>query len=561
MKKFSIFLLVVSLISVTVFAYSPSDWAKGYIDKGEKVGITNTDLKWQEYITREQYCELLYNTITVLKNPNWSLYTENPFLDTENYKVIALKNYGVVEGISKTEFFPEGLLTREEAATLLCRVYEKYNDKTEIVFCEYADEDLISCWSFEDICKITELGIMEGVGDNKFAPQENYTIEQAITTLVRLMDLLNTEKELNFADEMNTYMPKDKNYMFSPLSVKLAFLLAANGAEGETLDEVLDTFEIDDLEKANEEARAMIDKYSKTDLLRLDIANSIWINSDESPSDFNKEYKEKVKDLLDAESRTVNNNNAVETINNWVNEKTNKKIPSIIDDSGFASALVNAIYFKGAWEIKFNKGATKKDEFTSRNGEKTEIDFMRNTEHYNYCSKNNMQIIELPYTTSRDIFDDEGRYIKTEYLDDTRVSMYVIMSDDEYNPVEAIENAAFSDEFILLYMPKFKTEYSKELSEIIRKMGINAAFKGGFGKMFDIGDMYISKVLHKTYIDVDEDGTEAAAVTAILMKATGAFLEPAPEPITVKFNKPFTYVIKDKVNGEILFVGQYAFAE
>lgn len=557
MKKICIIFVIITLMSVTVFASSPSDWAEDYVLSANETGIMdNTDLNWQEDITREQYCELMYNMISIAKNPNWE--EENIFFDTDNEKISALNNLGVIKGKSETEFCPDDLLTREEAATLLCRVYELYNEVSQIDFESYSDDDEISDWSYDKVYEITALGIMNGVGDNKFAPQDNYTIEQAVTTLVRLYDVMKDKKELTFADKMNTYMPKDKNYMFSPLSIKTAFLLASNGAEDETLNEILDVFGIDNLETANKEAREFIEKYSKSDILRLDIANSIWLNSDNASSSFNKNYEETVKNELYAQSRMVDNNNAVDSINNWVSEKTNGKINGIINTPDFESMLINAVYFKGIWEDEFSKSNTRKDTFTNRDGTETQVDFMHKTTYYNYFAKGNTKVIELPYKTRISTVDEKGA-IKTESLDNTSVSMYLIMSDNEYNPVDLLENTDFINGRVSLYMPSFTTEYSMNLNDILKNMGIKKAFSGSaeFGKMFDEGSYAISDVLHKTYIKVDEQGTEAAAVTSITLGTTAL----PEEPIEVKFNKPFTYVIKDKVNGEILFVGEYAYAD
>ena len=139
--------------------------------------------------------------------------------------------------------------------------------------------------------------------------------------------------------------------------------------------------------------------------------------------------------------------------------------------------------------------------------------------------------------------------------------MYLIRGAYSENTLSnLIENSSLTNKRIKLSIPKFESEFDTSLIDIMNKLGVVDAFedeKADFRKMFDSGNMFLMAALHKTYIKVDEKGTEAAAVTAL---AGGAASAP-PEPIVVKFDTPFTYVIRDDANGEILFMGEYAFAE
>lgn len=563
MKKVISFLLVVMLFAVSGATAKdsvennmdkPSEWAESYASKAIELGITDgVDALWLEPVDREHFCEFTYNMLDK-KGVEWTETIENPFGDTDNKKVIALADKGIIEGKADDRFAPEDELTREEAATILCRIARYMNLPCTEMYYVFDDESEISEWASESVQIVCNLGVMNGVSANRFDPKGNYTAEQAVTTLVRLFDIIPGEENANlsFADGVNEKMPDDKNYMFSPLSIKMALMLAANGAEGETLQEILNATNVENIDEYNEASKLMIEKYSQSDLLKIDVSNSIWVNSDNTSQQFTKAYSDKVTEYLGATSDVVTNKTALEKINGWVNEKTRGKIPTIIgeDNIDFAAMLVNAVYFNGRWQSEFYDGATEEDIFTDRNGKETNIEFMNKTADICYAENNGVQIVELPYLTDKDIRDMD-------------ISMYLMMSDSEFNPEAVLNASSLSSEYVALSVPKFKIQYSTGLNEILKDIGIIKAFGGSaeFGNMFDGGNMCISDTIHKTFIEVDEEGTEAAAVTAVSMKATSAMPTPKPEPIEIKFNKPFTFVIKDNTSGEILFMGEYAFVK
>jgi len=287
----------------------------------------------------------------------------------------------------------------------------------------------------------------------------------------------------------------------------------------------------------------------------------IPINSDNTSQRFSSDYNKKLAEIIDASSDVVTEKTAEMEINGWVKEKTNGKIPTIIskDNTNFMAMLINAVYFKGRWQKEFNKGATEPDVFTSKNGEKKNIDFMNRRAWMNYAENNGVTIVELPYLTREEIFDENGEYVETKVLDGVNISMYLMMSDTSFSPERVLNETELSAKYVALSVPKFNVEYSTGLNEILKTTGIKKAFEkdAEFQEMFDEGNMWIDSTIHKTYIKVDEEGTEAAAVTAIGMAGSAL----PPEPIEVKYNKPFTFVIKDNINGELLFVGEYAFIE
>lgn len=370
--------------------------------------------------------------------------------------------------------------------------------------------------------------------------------------------------DMTFADKLDAQMPKDDNYMFSPISIKMALALAANGASGETQEQILNAMGVSSLDRFNSVASNLIDRYSKTEILNLNIANSIWMNKDKTSQNFSNGYKKVATEYYEADVNTVNNANALEEINGWVNDKTKGKIPTIIEESGdFWAMLINAIYFKGAWRNEFSEGATKPDLFNNADGSQITADFMNKTSWMPYAETKSVKMVYLPYQNRVEKFSENGEYLDTEHYDDLDVGMYLIMAEDDINVEQelsaAINDNAFESKFIKMSMPKFKIEYSISLNDMLMNMGITTAFDGNsadFTKMFDKGNMWFTNTIHKTFINVDEKGTEAAAITAIHMAGSAL----PPEPIELKFNKPFYFVIRDNTSGETLFMGRYAYA-
>ncbi len=379
----------------------------------------------------------------------------------------------------------------------------------------------------------------------------------------RLKKTVEISDDMLFADKLNAQMPTDKNYMFSPMSIKMALALAANGASGITQAEICDALGISNLDEFNALSKDLIARYSQADILNLNIANSIWINKDETSQNFSNSFKNLATEYYDADVKSVKASNAVKEVNAWVSDKTNDKIPEIINEADFWAMLVNAIYFKGAWLDEFNVNGTKPDQFNNADGTKITVDFMNKTDWMPYAETKSVQMIELPYLNRVQNFSDDGEYIDTTVYKDLDVSMYLIMADGDINPEAelsaAINDEAFKNTYIRMAMPKFKIEYSTKLNDMLMNMGINTAFepsKAEFEKMFDSGTMWFTDTIHKTFINVDEKGTEAAAVTAIAMAGSAL----PPEPLELRFNKPFYFAIRDNTSGETLFMGRYAFA-
>lgn len=533
---------------------------------------TENGLELERNVTRAEALTIIWRTTGAAFN---DIGYENPVFNdiSGHWAYDAIEKFyhaGYINGISETEFAPERNVTGREFVKILLTVMGYEGITIENAYDKGREYDLLlNNFTKSVVASDVELLRSDAVRicrDALIAKTPGG--EMLYKTLV--LNGLYKEEEIEdilmakcgykgFADSINEKMPDDKNYMFSPLSIKTAFAMAANGADGETKQQLLNLLEISDLDEYNRKTKEFIEKYTKSDILTLNTANSIWLNESRTAQKFSEAFKNTLSEYYGAQASTVNDGTAVNEVNSWVKEKTNEKISGIISSNEFWALLVNAVYFKGAWQNEFFEYLTGKDEFTDRNGNKSQIDFMTQTRWLGYSDENGVRIAELPYKNSKDNFDEEGAYIGTDAYDDINVSMYVMVSDNDINAVSVLESAKLERTYVHLTMPKFKIEYEASLKELLTGMGISKPFSedAEFNSMFDRGSMFITDALHKTYITVDEKGTEAAAVTALSMAAASL----PPQPVEFNINKPFTFIIKDNISGEILFMGEYAFAE
>lgn len=370
--------------------------------------------------------------------------------------------------------------------------------------------------------------------------------------------------EDSFADMLSAAMPQTENYMVSPLSITMALAMAANGAAGDTQSEILKVCGISNLADYNKSAKKLIEEYAAADLIQLSIANSIWLNESKTPQSFQPAFEDVVKTYYKGTSQRVTDQNAVRLANAWVAEKTNNKITSIVDQPEFAALLLNAVYFKGKWQTEFNEKATAPDVFYERGGTQKTIDFMHRTGYMHYAAAGDVQIVELPYRSSSQTFDEKGNVTKSESAP-FEVSMFVLLGKERVaHPERLIRSTPLHTERVALTLPKFTFSFKTSLTQVLSDMGMQTPFsaeKADFSPMLSgtnpMGNTRLLDVVHKTYIDVNERETEAAAVTGVL---AGAISMPA-EPIPFRADRPFTFVIYDKTNDVTLFTGEYAFAE
>ncbi|NLB15723.1 MAG: serpin family protein [Clostridiales bacterium] len=351
---------------------------------------------------------------------------------------------------------------------------------------------------------------------------------------------------VSFAQKLAGQMNDEENWFLSPHSIYTALLMAANGADGETKTQLLDALGVKDLEAANEYAAIFREKVKTNDKITLETADSLWLNTDAMNGiEFSDSYKKLCAEIFDAAVEEVTAADAVAKVNAWVSEKTHGRIKDLISDNGFDAALVDTIYLKADWEKEFDKSSTYKQVFHSKNGDEKDIDFMHQTENFEYAESGDAQIAVMPYKGGA-------------------VSMLLILGEYEGDVEKLISEAEYSDSLLYLALPKISSASSFTLNDIMKKLGAVDCFdpsKADFKPMVTAGNMYIEEIIHKANVDVDEKGTEAAAATAIVVRAT-SMMEPGPEkPIEFICDRPFTYLIRDNETGEILFIGRYNNAE
>lgn len=339
----------------------------------------------------------------------------------------------------------------------------------------------------------------------------------------------------------------DKNTFFSPVSLSLALGMTYNGANGTTKEAFENTllyngFNRNTVNKVNKNIIQHFSDDSSGSVFR--VANSIWMNKRISvKQDFinvNKQnYFAEVNAVDFSKGSTINK------INNWVSDKTNKKIPTILKKTSNDAVmyLINALYFKGSWKYKFDKKLTKKETFTN-NKEAKKVDMMFSEENVAYFKNDIFSSIKLPYKNDK--------FLMTILLPAETKTVNDITNALSQENWEKW-NKKYSIDEVNIFFPKFKFSFSQKLNDILIKSGLGNAFSNDadFSNISSTSSK-ISEVLQKTFINVDEEGTEAAAATVVKMKLTSA----EPSKNIFKVNKPFLFLITEKNTSSICFIGK-----
>ena len=342
---------------------------------------------------------------------------------------------------------------------------------------------------------------------------------------------------------------KDSNVVISPLSVSMALTMVLNGAESRTAEAMASTLELAGLspDLINQSYQKLNDQLTTIDTaVVFKIANSIWYRR-EIPVE--QTFLNLNQAFFDARIRPVNFNDAtVDAINAWVKDNTNGKIPLIIDkpiDPNLVMILINAIYFHGNWTNQFDEKSTREDEFTLLDGSKSPCKMMSQEKRFRYFENDSFQAVDLPY--------GDKTFSMIVFLPKPGVHVDDLMGRLDEDSLEGwLGSFRLSNGFI--YLPKFKIEYARELSKVLTSLGMGIAFSpdADFAGINRDGLIFISFVKHKTFIEVDEEGTEAAAVTA-----TGMATSAAPsQGFIMRVDRPFLLLIRENHSRTILFVGR-----
>lgn len=337
---------------------------------------------------------------------------------------------------------------------------------------------------------------------------------------------------------------KGKTTLVSPLSVLTALALVQNGAQGNTLAQLEQALGGLDRDTLNAYMRAYCDFLTESDELK--IANSVWTDSSVEAK---QAFLQKAVDSYSAQifSAPLSSKKTVNSINSWVKKNTDGMIQKIIEnaDRDAVMMLINAVAFEAKWETPYTNDDIEKLEFNSYSGKSKKTEFMCSTENV-YLSDSDARGFMKPYKNGRFAF---AALLPNE---DVNIDDYIASLSGE--KLIKIFSSAKKNEEVDVKMPKFKAEYSTQLIDTLKKMGIEDAFdrkSADFSSLIDKNDgAYIGTVMHKTFIEVDQKGTRAAAATLVGISKMSM---PAINPVCL--NRPFVYMIVDTETNLPLFIG------
>jgi serpin B len=374
-----------------------------------------------------------------------------------------------------------------------------------------------------------------------------------ITLNKKAAEIIKADQAFGFELFREVYTLSEKeNIMISPLSVSYALGMTYNGAAGTTFEAFNDVLHFGDLttQEVNESYKDLMDQLVHLDeQVEFSLANSIWYRLGFSVL---SEFIKTNKDYFDAgvEEIDFNDPQTVEVINQWIEDKTNGKIKDMLDfiPTEAVMYLINAIYFNATWKYEFEKGDTYEGDFNLANGTRCKVDYMRVTGNFSYTSNEDFTAVELPYgdsTFSMVVMVPSG---------EQEVSDLVTKLDDVHW-VSWFDNSSLRG--VRIDLPKFKYDFKELLNTPLINLGLGVAFSesaADFTRINPAGDLFISRVIHQTFIDVQEEGTEAAAATIVEISFNS--IEGGGSPIYFRADKPFLYLIKENSTGAIVFIGK-----
>ena len=364
-----------------------------------------------------------------------------------------------------------------------------------------------------------------------------------------------------FAVDLYAQLSKQPgNLFFSPESISTAFAMAYAGARGQTAAEMEHVLHFTlPPERLHPAMGALLaEMNAQHNGYELRVADALWAQQD---ANFEANYLKLVQSDYAAGFHRVNFKLSPETvrttINGWVEKQTNDKIKDLIGPGALNPStrlvLTNAIYFKGNWQDQFDKAATQKEEFHLSAAQWVMTPMMHRTGGYRYYDGETFQALELPYA-GNEISMVVLLPKQTDGLAALEHSFTARSASDWIQKLQPVDK-------VILTLPRFTMTQQFELSSTLSTMGMSQAFSSAadFSGMTGKPDFAISAAIHKAFIDVDEQGTEAAAATAIVMYATAMHREfPEPPPIVFRADHPFLFILRDTKSGSMLFLGRVA---
>jgi len=363
------------------------------------------------------------------------------------------------------------------------------------------------------------------------------------------------EANNRFAFDFYAKHKGDSNFFFSPYSVSSAMSMVYEAAKDSTASQIASVFHFPDIKTLEPSSARIYNEINKTDKsYSLNTANALWAQKDYK---FLPNYFKTIGEYYGGQLTNLdfisNVENSRITINNWVEDRTNDKIKNLIPQGMISEdtrlVLTNAIYFKGKWQEQFKKKDTKQENFSITPKSTIKTDMMQLTgedARFQYAENGDVKVLSLPY---------QGNDL----------SMVLILPEDG-KTIQDAENYLSVDKFselkasmqkwqVDVYVPKFKLETKYFMSQDLASMGMPIAFSdnANFSGMTGSNDLKIDQVIHQAFVRVDEEGTEAAAATAITMKVTSAMPQQAK---IFRADHPFLFIIQQNSTGNILFLGR-----
>jgi serpin B len=366
-------------------------------------------------------------------------------------------------------------------------------------------------------------------------------------------DVLNASNQFGFNlfKDMAATGAADENLFISPLSISFALTMTYNGAANQTAADMQKTLDYGNMstETINQSCKELMQTITTLDPnVAMEIANSIWYRNTFPVKDtfltINRTYFD-----AEVEPADFTNPQTTDIINNWVATKTHDKITSVIDGipSEAIMYLINAIYFKGTWKYRFETKNTIEAPFYLTDGNTYQTDFMNLKDKFRYMKNDLFSAVELPYGNGGFsmlvLLPNEGK---------TYTDVVSNLTSDNW----AQWNSNLDTATVFVKLPKFKFSYEKKLNQNLTNLGMGIAFdqdNADFSGINETAQLYISFVLHKSFVDVNEEGTEAAAVTVVGIFTTSSPDGPGYKDFNV--NKPFVFAIKENTSNSILFMG------
>ena len=379
-----------------------------------------------------------------------------------------------------------------------------------------------------------------------------------LTQEQRLFAYDNNGFTLNFLKSVNNADKSGKSFIYSPLSITYVLGMVNDAAIGQTEQELEQTlgFRQGGIKAVNDYCKKLIDGLPKVDnKVTLNIANALFVNQNKAT--LKAQYQKDMKQYYDAKAENLNfkSSSALKTINGWVNDHTNGMIPKILDriDENVLTYLLNAVYFKADWSNKFDPKNTKNESFTT-SMDAIQLPLMHQEVLIQYNKNDIYSAIEMPY--------GNGYWTMTVMLPEEGKS-----TDDIINSLSAdgLRGGAYRPHEVDLKLPRFETssdtdELEGGLISLLKGMGIHLVFNSDFAEipnMCEDSNLYISMMRQKAKIKVNEEGSEAAAVTvAATYEATSVGPVEYPKA-TFHANRPFVYAVSEASSGVILFVGKF----